>query len=281
MVRRRSVESLINEIEQVKQRYQFNFIRFGDDVFVPSTYNEWLEDFVEQYASRIAIPFYCLIHPNMVSQKTVKALKQAGCHSVAISVESGNAELRKTVLGRPLSDEKLLEAYGILREHKISIFSNCMLGLPESTIKDDLLSLDITFKCKPTYASFTVFTPFPGTELYRLCLEKGYLSASFEDGQYPESTFQSSCLNTVSEEDKNIHHNILMLGALANWMPFFRKMIMRHWLYWKPNRLFNAIGFLVRNYLQSKIWAFKLNPIDFLRLSISVYLIDRKNYSDK
>ena len=278
MVRRRSVSHLIAEIKAVKSQAPLSFIRFGDDVFV-AKHDEWLEEFVEQYAAQIGLPFYCLVRPNLVTQDIVGALKKAGCHSVAISLETGNEALRKTVLNRAISDEMILRAYTILREHDIRIFSNCMLGLPESNLADDLQSLAMSFQCRPTYASFTVFTPFPGTELYRWCLAKEYIQESFEDGAYPESTFQSSCLKTVSEQDKNVHQNILMLGALANWQPVFRNLIVNRLLYWKPNTLFALIGFVVRNYLQRKIWPFKLTPFSFLRLAVNVFLLDKKNYA--
>ena len=281
LVRRRSVENLISEIEAVKSNYRMNFLRFGDDVFV-SSYNEWMEEFTEKYKTRVDIPFYCLIRPNLVSKKLVKALREAGCHSVAISLETGNEILRETVLNRSIKDETILKAYKILRDHDIKVFSNCMLGLPGASLEDELKSLEMTFQCQPTYASFTVFTPFPGTDLYRLCLDKKYIDKPFDDTcEYPESTFQSSCLKNFSEKDKKIHHNILMLGALANWKPFFRKLIVNRLIYWQPNKIFNLIGFFVRNYLQRKIWPLKLNLFKFFRLAFKVYSIDRRNYGKR
>jgi len=280
LVRRRSVENLITEIEKVHRHYPMKFLRFGDDVFV-AKYDAWMEEFAEKYKARVGIPFYCLIRPNLVTEKLVAALRNSGCHSVAISLETGNETLRKTVLNRMIDDETILKAYSLLRDYDMKIFSNCMLGLPESTLGDDLKSLDMTFRCSPTYASFTVFTPFPGTGLYRLCMDKGYIEKPFEAGEYPESTFQSSCLKTVSESDKAVHRNILMLGALANWQPRLRNLIVNRLLYRKPNKVFNIIGFLVRNYLQRKIWPIRLNLLYFLRLVLKVYRIDLKNYAKR
>lgn len=278
LCRRRSVENLLTEIEQVHRAYPMNFLRFGDDVFI-SKPGAWLDEFVEKYKSRVGIPFYCLIRPNLVSDEIVGQLKAAGCHSVAISLESGNETLRKQVLNRAISDAVLVRAYSILRDHDIKIFSNVMLGLPESKTEDDVRSLELTFICKPTYASFTVFTPFPGTDLYRLCKEKGDLPDSFDEGEYPESTLQNSCLRHVSENDQRIHRNILMLGALANWQPRLRPLLMRLIFSWRPNFLFEAVGFLVRNHLQRKIWPFRLSLLKFLLLACRVYAIDKRNYA--
>ncbi len=75
-----------------------------------------------------------------------------------------------------------------------------------------------------------------------------------------------------------IHHNILILGPVANLFPFLRKWITRSLIYWKPNPIFNAIGFLVRNYCNMHIWPFKKGPMVFVRLLWKVVRIDRKNY---
>ena len=280
MRRQRSVEHLIREIETVKQRYSLRFVRFGDDVFVTG-HDQWLEEFVEQYRRRIGLPFYFLIYPHLVNREVISALKSAGCHSVGISIETGNEEIRKKIIKRPISDEVIKNAYAILRDHDIRLFSNCMLGLPESTIADDIQSLELTFACAPTYASFTVFAPFPGTELYDYCKSRGYVTTTFDDDAYPGSTFQKSCLNLFSDREKEIQTNIMLLGALANRAPFLRKRIVGRLIYFKTNFLFKLVGFGVRNYLQRKIWPFRLRMRTFFRLVWKVYQIDRKNYADK
>lgn len=278
--RQRSVENLIREIEEVKNNYTLKFVRFGDDVFV-ARYDEWLEEFVYKYKSRVGIPFYFLIYPHLVTKEVISTLKEAGCHSVAISIETGNEDLRKKIIKRPISNEIIINAYKILKEHDIKVFSNCMLGLPESTIEDEIESLKLTFKCAPTYASFTIYTPLPSTELYQYCKSKGYMNVSFEDEEFPNSTTQRSCLNLFSDREKDIHENILMLGALANRKPALRKLIVNYLIYWKPNKVFKLIGFLVRNYLQREIWPFKTEVKQFLSLVYKVYKIDKKNYARK
>ena len=126
----------------------------------------------------------------------------------------------------------------------IITFANSMLGLPGSTLEDDLSNVELSFELSPTYASFTVFMPFPGTELYRTCEENKELaeSLSYESSDFPTSMFQASLLKSVTEERKRIHHNIMMLAALANWKPALRRLVMRRLIYRKPNRFFWLMG---------------------------------------
>ncbi|MEI7998981.1 MAG: radical SAM protein, partial [Candidatus Omnitrophota bacterium] len=98
-LRRRSVENLIQEIEQVKAKFPVDFIRFGDDAIILK-HDAWVDEFCEKYKKRIGLPFYFLINPICVNEKLVKALRLAGCHSVMMGIESGNEKVRESILGR-------------------------------------------------------------------------------------------------------------------------------------------------------------------------------------
>jgi len=157
-----------------------------------------------------------------------------------------------------------------------------ILGLPDSTLNDDLQSLEFTLKCHPTYSGFSVFTPFPGASLYKYSKEHGYLTGDdpFSDG-FPQSMQQDSILNHVTDQQKQIHRNILVLAPIANWLPFLKDLITKHLIYWKPNKVFDFLGFLVRNYLNMKIWPFGKSFHAFVVIFKQVIHTDKKNYAYK
>ncbi len=281
ILRRRSVESLVSEIEAVKRTYRPDFIRFGDDTFV-MTHDEWVDEFAEKYSARVGLPFYFLINPNLVTEDLVGVLKKAGCHSVMMGIETGNERLRKKILDRYVSNDTMLKAFRVFRDFDIKVFSNTMLGLPDSGLKEDLESLEFTLKCRPCYSGFTVFTPFPGTKLHQFSRDHGYLrnddpSVDF----FPVSMQQSSVLTHVTEQQKKIHHNILALAPIANFLPILRNLIVKHLIYWPPNRVFDFFGFIVRNYLNMKIWPFGKSLKTFLIILKKVVRIDRQNFIEK
>ncbi|MBF0595396.1 MAG: B12-binding domain-containing radical SAM protein [Candidatus Omnitrophica bacterium] len=281
ILRRRSVDNLIAEIEQVKAKYHPGFIRFGDDTFVMK-HGPWVEEFVEKYRARIGLPFYCLINPNLAEPRLVKALKTAGCHSVMMGIESGNEDVRRKFLGRPVSDTSLKEAFRLFHEAGILVFANTILALPDTGLKDDLQSLEFTLDLRPTYSGFTVFTPFPGTTLGDYVRDKGYVSTENSSAEaFPVSMQSGSVLNTVTDREREIHRNILILAPVANFFPWLRKLITRHLIYWKPNPLFGLLGFYVRNYCNWKIFPFRMGPAHFFTLLKKVCRIDTGNYRRK
>lgn len=174
MLRRRSVDSLIQEIKKVKMDYPLGMIRFGDDNFIEGV-NEWLEEFVKKYNKEIKLPFYCLLRPDVVTPKLARMLRKAGCVSVATSIETGNERIRRELLQRIVTDKQIVNACRILTRNGINTYTNIMVGLPEATLSDEFKSLDLAFQSKTTCAAFTIFTPFPGTPLHKYCLDKGYI----------------------------------------------------------------------------------------------------------
>ena len=50
-----------------------------------------------------------------------------------------------------------------------------MIGLPSENSGDIQDSFSLAKELKPDYAHFTIFSPYPGTELYALGLERGII----------------------------------------------------------------------------------------------------------
>ena len=90
-----------------------------------------------------------------------------------------------------------------------------------------------------------------------------------------------SFLTHVTEQQKKIHHNILALAPIANFLPILKNLIVKHLIYWPPNRVFDVFGFIVRNDLNMKIWPFGKSPRTFLIILRKVIRIDRQNFIEK
>ncbi len=56
-----------------------------------------------------------------------------------------------------------------------------MLGLPGETKRDIDMTLDFIKELEPDDFAYCVFYPFPGTDLFRLCREKGYLPENYRE----------------------------------------------------------------------------------------------------
>lgn len=262
-VRRFSVDYMIEEIERVKTDYGLTFVRLGDDVFAYKV-DDWLLQFAEQYRRRIGVPFYCLIRPNLLKGDLVRVLRKAGCHSISMSIEAGSERLRREVLLRKMTDEVITSAVKNVHDAGIHIYANAMVGLPNTSIADDIETVELAARCRVSYPSFTVFTPFRGTVLGEKCFKEGLI-----EGKYPEHTTDRSILNCFTEKGKNVQKNLVHLGIYAVRFPFLKRAILDHLIYLKPNPLFFFAWYLMKNYVSAKyIWPIQASIGTKIRLAL-------------
>jgi anaerobic magnesium-protoporphyrin IX monomethyl ester cyclase len=217
-LRRFSVERVIQEIEYVKARYRMDFVKFGDDIFV-FRHDAWLEEFAEKYARRIGIPFNCYLRVDLMEENILKLLKKAGCYSLHLSVDSTSRHVREKILGRSMRKDNQVVIEALRNAHRLGIntWVNYMLAAPESTIQDDLDSIEMSRKGKATYPSYSITVPMKGTALHKISVEKGFISPDYEGDL--SGTSQRSVLNCFSAKEKDIQLNIFLLGAIVAKMP--------------------------------------------------------------
>lgn len=281
IVRRRSVDSMIRETRELADNWRTAFIRIQDDAFVLKV-DDWLKEFSRRWADEIKIPFYCLLRPESVTDELAHYLKEAGCFSICMSIEAGNDDVRNNMLRRKASREQLEDAFAIFKRHKINVYANTMLALPFTTLEHDIESIDFAMKVKPDMPNFSIFMPYPGTDLGDYAKESGAYDPDQESIHYGMRNM--SPLTCFTEREKKAQYNICQLGIVAVKLPFLRNLIINHLIYWKPNKLFFFVHYLfaIRAY-GKKIFYFKHTFTEYLDLfyrTIKHYLYDFFQKSD-
>lgn len=198
LVRKKSVQYLIDEVKDVKRRYPLEIVSFQDDTFILK--KEWVFEFCERFPREIGLPYTCNIRADLIDDEIVKALKQSNCVCAYWSIESGNDFFRNEVLKRKMSKEQILEASHLLNKHKVPHRSGGMVGLPGEKIEEMLETLDLNIKIKPQFGFASIFIPYPGLELTDYALKHGYLSEELLS-KLPKNTHLSSVLNFTANEN--------------------------------------------------------------------------------
>ncbi len=194
--RRRSVDNVLAEIEQLIERYKVNWLIFDDDTFTLQP--KWIEEFCEKYRQRFSVPFQCNAFPTTLNGEIIQKLKQAGCERIAIGIESGNEWLRKEVLKRPISNEQIVKAFRSVAEAGIKTYSFNMVGFPHETPEmiEDTIKLNLLLD--PDHIQTSIFYPYPGTQLYELCKENDWLGQDRKSSYFAEGTILN--LPTLTQE---------------------------------------------------------------------------------
>jgi len=88
------------------------YIYFTADSFLAIA-DEKFYSFVEMY-KEFRLPFWIQTRAETITKERAELLKEINCHRVSIGIEHGNEEFRRRVIGRKVSNKKIVEAFQLL-----------------------------------------------------------------------------------------------------------------------------------------------------------------------
>jgi radical SAM superfamily enzyme YgiQ (UPF0313 family) len=217
-VRTRAASNVVAEIEAVNPEYVF----FQDSCFGVSM--RWMRDFASQYAPKVHIPYQCNLRPEQVKPAMVKLLKLSNCVAVRMALESASNRLRSMVGRGNINLTAVRYACELLRKAKIKLMLQNIIGLPTSTIEDDLFTLETNIAYAPTYAWVSIYQPYPGTELGDQCKAEGQYKGDYSD--ITDSFFETSHLDfsDIHREQLEILQKIFALCVDKKYMPEIKEL---------------------------------------------------------
>ncbi len=118
------------------------------------------------------------ITPNAEYDDMFAAFKEAGFRFVNIGLESGSERIRRDVLNRRYSNDDVIRAADAARAHGIQVCLYNMIGLPHETPEDFRETVKVNRRVQPDWHMTSIFYPYPGTALYRTCVEDGLLPSA-------------------------------------------------------------------------------------------------------
>lgn len=176
-VRFRSIGNVVAEIKEIKQ-LGVTRIHFDDDTFGVS--KKYIAKLCKKIEVEVpGIKWSCEIRANLIDNESVLNMKEAGCETIQVGFESGNNELLSE-MGKGLTVEEILEACDIIKKHKIELQTFFLVGYPfetEEMLKDTIKMMK---KSKSDKILYSIFTPYPYTEIYDFCESKGLIKDDFD-----------------------------------------------------------------------------------------------------
>lgn len=214
-VRRRSVDNVIEEACRLKTDDGAEFFYFADDTFI--LHPAWIEEFSRQYRKEVGVPFVCNVRANLVNNDLVRLLKEAGCYSACMGVETADDELRNLLFKRHMSTEQMRKAAETLHRYGIKLYTANILGIPTGSFDVDLETLKLNVQMKPEAVHVGLLQPFPGTQIRRFAEEHGLLETA--DAEMPAALYTGSIIKMPPGEKQRVQ-NLAYLFPLLIKMPF-------------------------------------------------------------
>lgn len=214
-VRFRSVENIIEEIDQVRREYGLKRILFlADNMFINK---KWALTFLKEYGLKVRIPYICVIRADVLDEKIVKGLKESGCYTAWFGMESGNEEFRNIVLNKNITDAQIVEAARLLKKYGIKFRTFCMICLPGETVEQAYDTINLNIQVKTDYPWCSIYNPYSGTRLVEYAKEMGVLDEDFDIDSIDVSYYKKTILKSEN------------IGELLNIQRFYQTAVLFPW----------------------------------------------------
>ena len=161
-IRLRSVQNIIQEIEELKEKYNFRGIKFNDELTLIN--KERIYELCK-YLKKSKLSWVCQGRVNLVDMHLLKTMKDSGCKALGFGVESGSQKILNK-MNKGVTVEQAVSAIRATRRAGIEPIIQMMYGyLGED---DDSLRETASFFRKIKYPTleFSLTTALPGTQLY-------------------------------------------------------------------------------------------------------------------
>jgi len=185
-------QRVIDEIIALRDRHPaIETIIFDDDLLTLN--RDYCIELFERYAAaKVGLPFVLNAHVQAFGDDVARALAAAGCMIVKFGVESGSNDLRRRVLHRFMSNDKIAEAFETCHRHGLHSSAFLMIGLPFETRQTLDETIDLMVRVRPGRMRWAIFFPFEGTESYAIAESAGLIDRDKIEGM--ENYFCASCL---------------------------------------------------------------------------------------
>jgi len=183
-LRRRSVDSVIAELNWLKKTFKPQCIMIHDDTFFIQ--NNWLEEFIEKYP-QIGLPFWAAARSSEICKypELLNRLVKVGWNLVSVGFESGSQRILDR-MKKGITVKENIESAKIIKKSGAKIYGNYMLGLPWEMKEDVQLTMSMADQIKAEMPSWAYFTPYPGCELGQYCIDAGWsLLDRYHYDRYP------------------------------------------------------------------------------------------------
>ena len=179
----REPESVLEELQAVRRANpSLRKIIFDDDVFVAD--KGWLDAFLPRYKQDVALPFECMLHPNMLDADYLERLKDAGLRHLQVGIEAGSEKEGRDIYDRPVGQDKILEFGQLNRRLKIDIVYDVIIDNPLATEWDKRQLFEFVLRLPRPFKVFIYsLTAFPKTSITRKLLDRGVISEEDVEGR--------------------------------------------------------------------------------------------------
>jgi len=203
-VRKRNYKRIVDELEKIQKDFGVNIFLFEDSTFTANP--DLVKETCNEIKKRgIKIKWGAMGRVDLVSEELFQLMKLAGCIFIFYGIESGNQDVLDGA-HKKITLNQCREAVSIAKKVGIPVNTSFILGLPGENKNTLENTIDFAVELDADYATFSLATPYPGTEFYETACKEGTVLSSWEryrNARYSEPLYIPTGLSLT--ELKHFH----------------------------------------------------------------------------
>ncbi len=190
-LRMRSAKNVVDEMEHLIKDHEAGMVAFMDDTFTlkPSRVIEICDEIIKR---DLNLYWGCTARADTLSDELLQKLNESGCITLFLGVESADQQQLDRV-NKQLTIDKIRRAFSLARKNDIRTIASVVLGMPGDTKDSIQRTIKFVRELNPSYALFSLATPYPGTRFYQQAVQENLIKVK----DWSKYTLLSPVLETV------------------------------------------------------------------------------------
>jgi anaerobic magnesium-protoporphyrin IX monomethyl ester cyclase len=173
--RKRSVQSIIDEIKECVNIHEIStFLFWGESFSLDKEYANEIVDAI--IAHKLKIEWSTRTMLDRVEEDLLIKMKEAGCVSLSVGVESFNQEVLNSVNKR-IEINKIFESIKAINKSGIISIGHFVFGLPSDNKESIKATIRLSIKSGLDYAQFYCAVPYPNTPFGELAKQNKWIES--------------------------------------------------------------------------------------------------------
>ncbi|MGH7812497.1 MAG: B12-binding domain-containing radical SAM protein [Candidatus Binataceae bacterium] len=245
----REPAKVLDEIQEYIERYKATDLEFYDLTALMK--KEWILTFarlIEERGLKFTWQLPQGTRSEALDAEVCQALYRTGCRNLTYAPESGSPEALKRIKKR-VSLDKMLASMRAARREGIFPKANIIIGFPDETRRE--VWQTVAFLARMGWAGVYdvwvyIFSPYPGSELFKQLRERGKLPELNEEYFLSLASFVD--LGVTISRCENLSSRELSRLRIAGYMAFYGMQYAR-----RPGRLLRTLYNAARNRQESRM----------------------------
>lgn len=175
-----SPEFVIREIAYLKEKYNIRAVVFQDDHFFVNKKRALY--ILEELKKIDVVSTSCMVRMEFIDEEFLQKLIDLGVMRIFLGWESGNDRILK-LINKGFNKDFILEKFKIIAKFpQLGVTGASIIGFPTQTLDEIFESVNIGIKLAEmvpnVVITYQTYIPFPGSHLYGLAKENGFVPPS-------------------------------------------------------------------------------------------------------